>query len=221
MAITALSLVVLGLGPFREVTPEADALVRVVTADPVRVELAASPTHGEISSGLRYELERAAGTEVNPALVEAMTSLAGNEGYLADLAGRAINEFENGNAGALAYAFYEVAVAADSLTITSVTAELLPRRPSMAVSIAHEDGHAYINDIIARRCGPLVAHELIEAGERGGSLRASVINTLLEIGDQAHDQYHLSVDDSRLGAHARAARVAADSVIAERCFAAS
>ena len=127
MAITALSLVVLGLGPFREVTPEADALVRVVTADPVRVELAASPTHGEISSGLRYELERAAGTEVDPALVEAMTSLAGNEGYLADLAGRVINEFENGNAGALAYAFYEVAVAADSLTITSVTAELLPR----------------------------------------------------------------------------------------------
>ena len=125
--------------------------------------------------------------------------------------------FASNEAAALAYPLYRVAVGADRVTITTATIELLPQYWNLGGSIAHEDGHATVNEMLAKECGPSLAIGLSASGRRGGALEAAVEAALYDLGNTAHEHYHAVVNGSRSPRFAQAASDAAQTVIDAEC----
>lgn len=191
--------------------------VRVIAADPVRLVLPINPDPNIIVAGISGELRAAADSESSPALSQELDRIAGDTEYLTWLADTGASHFASGEAVALAYALYNVDITKDPVVLTSVTAELVPQYGSVGYSADHENGHAFINEEVARRCGGAIVREAATAGLRGSRLEATIIAKLREVGDRAHGIYHGYVNSGYVTNHIRYARQAAEEALVEMC----
>jgi hypothetical protein len=191
--------------------------VRVIAADPVRLVLPIDPDRTTIVAGLTAKLAAAAAAESDPVLSRELERISDDTEYLTWLADTGVDYFASGKAIALAYALYNVDISGDPVILTSITTELVPQYGSVGYSADHENGHAFINAEIARRCGRGVIREAAAAGLRGESARATIISELRSVGDRAHDVYHSYVNGGFVSSHLRFARKAADETIATMC----
>lgn len=197
--------------------PSADATVRVLTADPIRVVLPIGAESGFIAARVREELNAAANRTVDPAVRTMLQELAGAED-VTDLARVGAEKFASREAAALAYPIYFVLADTERITISVATTELIPQLPTIAVSRDHEDGHALINSQLAQRCGPPLSRHHIEAGSGGAHLEAAIANGLLGLGTEAHELYHQYVQDAAVGAHRAQALRAVDETVTAGCI---
>ena len=191
--------------------------VRVVAADPVRLVLPINPDRNVIIAGISGELRAAALAESSPALSRELERIASDTEYLTWLAETGVDYFESGKAVALAYALYNVDITQDPVVLTSVTAELVPQYGSVGYSADHENGHAFINEEIARRCGPGIVREAATAGLRGSRLEVAIVSKLRSVGDRAHNTYHSRVNSGYVTNHLMYARQAAEEAVATLC----
>jgi hypothetical protein len=212
-------LVILALVTFNRVQgPAVTSATPVLTrsADPIRVILPAEPNATTISGYVYNALVNAAKEESGSLSADLRTM--SKDGALLDwIASSGSQRFASDEAAALAYPLYRVVVAADRVTITSATVELLPQYWNLGGSIAHEDGHAEINEILAKECGRFLAVDLSRSGRRGAALEAAIENALYELGNDAHGYYHTVVNGARSPRHAQAARDAAQTVVEAEC----
>jgi hypothetical protein len=215
VVVLAAALVMLNRSVGPSVDP--DVGVRVLTADPVRLVLPIDPDTNTIVAGIVGELDAAADAELNPALSQELRRISNDTEYLTWLAETGVEYFNSGQAIALAYALYNVDISGDPVILTSITAELVPQYGSVGYSADHENGHAFINAEIARRCGREIIREEATAGLRGERLRSTIISRLRAIGDRAHDSYHSHVNTGFVSSHLRFARQAAEDAIATLC----
>lgn len=207
----------IGLNRAAGPTVDADVGVRVIAADPVRLVLPINPDRNMIIAGISGELRAAADSESSPALSRELNRIAGDTEYLAWLADTGVDYFDSGKAVALAYALYNVDITKDPVVLTSVTAELVPQYGSVGYSADHENGHAFINEEVARRCGGDIVREAATAGLRGRRLEATIISELSEVGDRAHAIYHRYVNRGYVANHIRYARKAAEEALSASC----
>jgi hypothetical protein len=219
MAIAGGLLVILALVGFNQsigptVGPDTPVITR--TAEPVKVFLPADPDAKTIS-GYVYGALGDAASATGGELGADLRSLAEDRSLLDWISTSGEPEFAGDRAAALAYPVYRVNVSADRVTITSATVELLPPYWNIGSSIAHEDGHALINSMLAEACGEAIVRERADAGERGSSLGRDVENALYGLGNRAHGLYHGAVNDTRYPRYAQAARDAATTVIDGGC----
>lgn len=217
LAVFVLAFLVVASAARRQGTPVEGAPVVVYAADPVRVVLPISASENLIVGGLQDSLEERAKATANPIVREQLLRLRESKDRLDRIASRSVQRFDSGQAAALAFSLYSAEVTSEDVTIVSVTAELIPNYRGLAKSRDHEDGHALINSELARRCGPGIAHRLIARGLGGAWLENAIIVELHEVGDAAHDVYHLLVQNATLGAHQRHARAATDQIVESQC----
>jgi hypothetical protein len=217
--LLALVVVATLIGLNRVAGPSVDphVAVRVVAADPVRLVLPVSPDHNMIIAGISGELRAAAAAEPSPDVAAELDRIAADTEYLSWLADTAVDYFESGEAVALAYSLYNVDITKDPVILTSVTAELVPQIGSVGYSADHENGHAYINEEIARRCGGDIVRGAAAEGLRGGALEATIISELRAVGNHAHNLYHGYVNSGYVTNHIKYARQAAEEAVAKLC----
>jgi hypothetical protein len=212
-AVLAFVMVTRALGP----SVDSDAPVEVLTADPVRVLLPVDPDATDIKQRLTTAIQQAANAE-SGTLANELERLAADSDRLQAMADTGASRFSSNQAAALAYPLYATRIQEDgSVTITAITAELVPQHRGVGYSIQHEDGHAYINDALATGCGRTVVADKAGSGLRGRLLENSVVNALHEIGDEAHDLYHQAVNYAPIPRYRASAREAAEAVISRRC----
>lgn len=212
-AVLAYVMVTRAMGP----GVDADAPIAILTADPVRVLLPIDPDAADIKQRLTLEIQRAANA-ASGTLADELDRLAADSDRLQAMADTGAARFGSNEAAALAYPLYAARIEEDgSVTITAITAELVPQLRGVGYSIQHEDGHAYINDALAVGCGRSVVADKAGSGLRGRLLENSVVNALHEIGDEAHELYHQAVNYVPNPRYRASAREASESVIARRC----
>ena len=207
----------IGLNRVAGPSVDPDVGVRVLAGDPIRLVLPINPDRNMIIAGVSGELRAAADAEPNPKLAKELERIAADTKYLAWLADTGVDYFLSGKAVALAYALYNVDISEDPVILTSVTAELVPQYGSVGYSADHENGHAFINEEIARRCGRDIVREAAAAGLRGASLEATIISELTAVGDRAHNTYHSYVNGDYITHHVKYARQAAEETVAALC----
>lgn len=217
LAVFVVAFLVVAGAARRQGTPVEGAPVVVYAADPVRVVLPISANEDLIVNGLRDSLEERAKATANPIVRQQLLRLREGEERLDRIATRSVQRFDSGQAAALAFSLYSAEVSREDVTIVSVTAELIPNYRGLAKSRDHEDGHALINSELARRCGPGITQRLIARGLGGAWLENAIITELHDVGDVAHDVYHLLVENATLGAHQRHARTATDQTVESHC----
>jgi len=198
---------------------DPDVGVRVLAGDPVRLVLPINPDRNMIIAGISGELRAAADAEPNPNLAKELERIAADTEYLAWLADTGVDYFQSGKAVALAHALYSVDITEDPVILTSVTAELVPQYGSVGYSADHENGHAFINEEIARRCGGNIVREAATNGLRGKHLEATIISELQAVGDRAHNTYHSYVNSGYITNHIKYARQATEETVAVLCAA--
>jgi hypothetical protein len=217
-AVLIVLLVVAGIATQRALGPDVDPDVPVMvrTADPVRVLLPSTPKAADIEARSRIALTTAAGDLTGP-IADEIRAIATDDEYMEWVAESGAEAFAAERAAALAYPLYSVIVTDSLVTITAVTLELLPQHFALGASIGHENGHALINETIARECGPAVVAELAAGRRRGAGLENAVENLLFDIGSDAHARYHEVVNNGVYPRYVEAAREAAAVTVAERC----
>lgn len=212
-------LAVLAIVAFSRVTGPAvgpDTPVIVHSADPIKVILPANPDAKTIS-GYVYGAISEVAKRHSGDLERDLRAMADDGELMSWIADGGASRFASDQAAALAYPIYRVNVQPEYVSITTATVELLPQYWNIGKSIAHEDGHATINRILAEKCGKVLVAEYATTGRRGGVLARTIEQALYDLGDDAHGLYHAAVNGNRSPAFDRAARAAADDVIASRC----
>jgi hypothetical protein len=211
--LAALALVMVNrvLGP----AVDADAAVDVLAPPPVKVILPTDPDEAEIRQRLAVALQQA-GNAAHGTLALELERLAADSDRIRAMAEIGASRFASNQAAALAYPLYGVHIHEDgSVTITAITAELVPQHPGVGYSIQHEDGHAYINEALANGCGPGIVAEQAGRGLRGRLLENAVVNGLHAVGDEAHELYHQAVNYVPNPRFRSSARQAAEQVVAQ------
>ena len=197
--------------------PVPEGPLRVVTDDPVRVVLPVNASATVIEARTRVAIEEAVAAAASAEMRSELEALAADRDTIEQIAGTSFRRLTSGEAAALAFPWFRVDAGGDRLTIYSVTVELIPGGPGIAVSRDHEDGHSEVNDQLALRCGPDISAELIEAGRRGARLEWEITVRLHSLADRAHDRYHALVVGAPLGSHRGYAKEAATEVVADGC----
>jgi hypothetical protein len=217
-AVVIVLLVVAGIATQRALGPDVDPDVPVMvrTADPVRVLLPSAPEAADIETRSRIALITAA-DDLTGLIADEIRAIAADDEYMEWVAESGAEAFAAERAAALAYPLYSAIVTDALVTITAVTLELLPQHFALGASIGHENGHALINETIARECGPAVVAELAAGRRRGAGLENAVENLLFDIGSDAHARYHEVVNNGVSPRYVEAAREAAAVTVAERC----
>jgi hypothetical protein len=194
-----------------------DGPLRVVTGEPVRVVLPVNASPADIAARTTAAIDTAAQSARTPEMRAELVRLAADRSAIRRIGSEGHASLASGEAAALAFPWFRVDASTDRLTIYTVTVELIPGLPGMAVNRDHEDGHAEVNDQLALRCGPRLAEEHIGAGRRGAALEAAIAGELRSLAEAAHDLYHSLVEGASLGTHLRRAREAGATVAAEHC----
>lgn len=211
LAIAATLVVGRSLAP-----PVPDGPLQVVTGDPVRVVLPVNASEATIAHRTEAAVAEAAAV-ARPAMQGELRALAADRSTISHIAETGHARLSSGEAAALAFPWFRTDAGGDRLTIYSVTVELIPGLPGIAVSRDHEDGHGEVNDQLALRCGPPISEELVAAGLRGGRLEAGITQRLQELASAAHEVYHGLVVGAPLGTHLSHARDAAAGVATQHC----
>ena len=197
--------------------PVPDGPLQVVTDDPVRVVLPVNASVATIAHRTEAAVTDAAAAARLPEMQHELMALAADEAAIAQIAGTGYERLSSGEAAALAFPWFRTDAGGDRLRIYSVTVELIPGTPAIAVSRDHEDGHSEVNDQLALRCGPPISEELIASGLRGGRLEAEITLRLHQLASTAHEVYHRLVVQAPLGTHLARAREAAAEVAGQHC----
>ena len=213
-------LVLAALFAYRSLGPavDADADIRVIAPQPLRILLPAEPDAATIRLRLVAILEQTANASGSGVLADEIRRITGDTDRLDAMANTAASKFSSNEAAALAYPLYGVAITDEgNVTVTAITAEMVPQHLGVAYSIQHEDGHAYINEALARECARDIVVRQAERGMRGTLLEYAIIGDLHELGDEAHEVYHLAVNYVPNPQYRSSAEEAADTVVAARC----
>ena len=116
--------------------------------------------------------------------------------------------FDSGEAAATATAVYDIQLDRERVTVTVATVELVPAYGSTALSREHEDGHALINERVAKRCSGEAFRTGIDAGLQGDLLVNRMVFELSAAGNPVHEAYHRYVSSAGYGQHIRLAEQA-------------
>jgi hypothetical protein len=186
----------------------AETPVSVLTADRVLLLLPVSPSADRIVHDLRLELRHVAAGSTDPRIAAALDRVADDDDLLQQVAAQPADMFSSGRAAASATPLFEVSLSKERVVVTAITVELVPGYGSTASSRDHEDGHALINERIARRC----AHEAflygIEHGYRGQQLINAMVALLNDAASPVQSRYHSYVGNAAYGQHTRYAEQA-------------
>ena len=142
----------------------------------------------------------------------ALRRIDNDDELLRAIATSPVHMFDSGEAAATATAVYDIQLESDRVTLTVATVELVPAYGSTARSREHEDGHALINERVARRCAAGALRAGIESGLQGDLLVNRMVAELSASGDPVHDAYHSYVRNARYGQHIRLAEQALQDV---------
>ncbi len=186
----------------------ADTPVTVLSAGDLTIHLPVSPSVERIVADLHAELGVAADSELDPRIESALRRLESDKQLLQQVAASPVEMFDNGEAAATATAVYDVRLGSEVVIVTVITVELVPAYGSTARSRDHEDGHALINERIAKRCADDALRNGVEAGLQGQPLVNRIVAAIGASGDPVHDKYHEYVRNARYGQHIRYAQQA-------------
>lgn len=203
-------LVVSVLGAATQV--DADTPVTVLAADEVILHLPVSPSVDRIVSDLHLELQRVAAATTDSRVADALDRVEDDDALLREVAETPVEMFDNGDAAATATAIYDIQMDRDRVTVTVITIELVPAYGSTARSREHEDGHALINEAIAKRCAAESLRIGVESGLQGQPLINRMVSEISASGDPVHAAYHNFAGNARYGQHIRLAEKALDQV---------
>ncbi len=186
----------------------ADTPVSVLAADEVVLHLPVSPSVERIVADLHLELRDAASAERDSRISAALDRLNEDEELLHQVAVTPVEMFDSGEAAATATAVYDIQLDRERVTVTVITIELVPAYGSTARSREHEDGHALINEKIAKRCAGESLQAGVAAGLQGAALIDRMVADISASGDPVHAAYHSYVGNARYGQHLRFAEQA-------------
>lgn len=186
----------------------ADTPVTVLDADEVILHLPVSPSVGRIVSDLHRELREVTATTRDTRIVAALERLEADNELLGEVAVTPVEMFDSGEAAATATAIYDIQLDPERVVVTVITIELVPAYRSTAASRDHEDGHALINDEVARRCAPAALRSGVESGLQGQRLIDAIVVHISAAGDPVHDAYHRYARSAGYGEHLRFAEQA-------------
>jgi hypothetical protein len=167
-----------------------------------------SPSIERIVADLHIELKAVAEAATDDRIAAALLRIDGDEELLNEIATRPVDMFDSGEAAATATAVYDIQLEQKRVTVTVATVELIPAYGSTARSREHEDGHALINERIARRCAATALRNGVESGMQGDRLVDRMVAELSASGDPVHNAYHRLVRSARYGQHLRFAEQA-------------
>lgn len=190
----------------------ADTPVSVLAADRIVLSLPVSPSIERIVTDLRSELAAMSESETDPRIAAALDRIGGDDELLRLVAESPAEKFDNGEAVATATPLYDVRLGEERVVVTVVTIELVPGYGSTAASRDHEDGHALINEKVAKRCSRDALRTAVESGYQGQSLINYMITLLYESADPVHTKYHTYVARAGYGQHIRYAEQALTDV---------
>ncbi len=191
---------------------DADTPVSVLAADEVVLHLPVSPSVDRIVADLHLELQQVAATTTDPRVADALNRIEDDDGLLREVAETPVEMFDNGEAAATATAIYDIQMDRERVTVTVITIELVPAYGSTARSREHEDGHAMINEAIAKRCAVESLRTGVEDGLQGQPLINRMVSEISASGDPVHAVYHSLAQNARYGQHMRFAARALDEV---------
>ncbi len=186
----------------------ADTPVSVLDADDVVLHLPISPSVDRIVSDLHHELRAVSRGTRDSRIAEALDRLEADDDLLAEVATTPVEMFDSGEAAATATAIYDIQLDRDRVVVTVITIELVPAYGSTAATREHEDGHALINEKIARRCATDALRSGVALGLQGQPLINTMVAHISAAGDPVHDAYHRYVRNARYGQHLQLAEQA-------------
>jgi len=190
----------------------ADTPVTVLAADEVILHLPVSPSTDRIVDDLHLELQVVAAATNDSRISAALERIEDDDNLIRQVAATPAEMFDSGEAAATATAVYDIQLYNDEVVVTVITVELVPAYGSTARSREHEDGHALINEQIARRCADDALRAGVESGLQGQALINRMVAEISASGDPVHDVYHNYVRYARYGQHIRYAEQALDDV---------
>ena len=179
----------------------ADTPVTVLTADRVVLLLPVSPSVDRIIHDLRLELHNVAATATDPRVAAALDRVARDDDLLSGVATTPADMFKSGQAAASATPLFEVSLSKERVVVTSITVELIPGYGSTAGLKDHEDGHALINERVARRCAGDAFLHGIGHGDRGQGLVNTMVSFLNAAAAPVQNRYHGYVGNAAYGQH--------------------
>ncbi len=190
----------------------ADTPVTVLAADEVVLHLPVSPSIERIVSDLHLELQDGAAAARDSRISAALGRLNEDDELLRQVAVTPVAMFDSGEAAATATAVYDIQLDRERVTVTVITIELVPAYGSTARSREHEDGHALINERIAKRCAVESLQAAVGDGLQGAALIDRMVAEISASGDPVHAIYHNYVNNARYGQHIRYAEQALSDV---------
>lgn len=190
----------------------AETPVAVLAADRVVLNLPVSPSVERIVTDLRNELAAMSTATTDPRIAAALERIGTDDQLLTLVAESPVEKFDNGEAVATATPLYDVRLDEERVVVTVVTVELVPGYGSTAGSRDHEDGHALINEKIAKRCSRDALLAAVDAGYQGQSLINYMVSLLYDSADPVHAKYHSYVVRANYGQHLRYAEQALNDV---------
>lgn len=189
-----------------------DTPVSVLAAEPVILALPVSPSVARVVTDLRDELAAVGETTNDPRIASALERAGTDTDLLQRVAESPVEKFDSGEAVATATPLLDIDLDPERVVVTVITVELVPGYGSTAGSREHEDGHALINERIARRCAGDALRTGVEAGYQGQSLINYMMVTIYDSADPVHIRYHSYVAGARYGQHIRYAEQALQDI---------
>jgi hypothetical protein len=190
----------------------ADTPVTVLSADEVILHLPVNPSTDLIVAELHDELGTVAATSSDPRIAAALERVDSDDGLVRQVATTPSEMFGSGEAAATATALYDIQLGSGEVIVTVITVELVPGYGSTAGSREHEDGHALINEKIAKRCATASLQAGVAAGLQGEALINRMVAEMSASGDPVHNKYHTYVANARYGQHIRYAEQALQDI---------
>lgn len=179
----------------------ADTPVTVLTADRVVLLLPVAPSVERIVGDLRQELYAVSATTTDPRIAGALDRVAAADDLLREVAENPVDMFASSEAVATATPLFDVTLSKEQVVVTAITIELVPGYGATAGSRDHEDGHALINEKIAKRCARDAFQAGIAEGYQGQALINAITSLLYQAIDPVHAKYHSHVRYANYGQH--------------------
>jgi hypothetical protein len=159
----------------------------------------------QVEDAVRPQLETAIKNEKDPVVKAVLSSI------LVGLPGEAVimsNFLSEPDVAGLTMPFFKYVYYKGKLVIVVINIQLL-ENPNLK---AHEDGHAYIADEIAKKCSEKAAKD---SGKDCKDAGDDVTNKLKELNKKAQDAYDKATNSGQKGNQAHEAKKAAKTIIDE------
>jgi hypothetical protein len=94
---------------------------------------------------------------------------------------------------------------------------LLGSYSGVGQTLGHEDGHWFVNNGVAERCGPRIVREAAEGSRFPGLTRSIIISRLQQADELVHNEYHRLVREAPAGRYRTSAIRALDDIVGPSC----